>query len=89
MSTATLPRTMTLEEMDALPEDGKDRELIRGELRERPITRRNRWQSKIETRIARFLDVWLDTQQQPRGVIASVEAEPHLPAFRLDLRDVF
>ena len=38
---ATISR-MTIEEMLALPDNGYDRELIRGELREEPMTRRNR-----------------------------------------------
>jgi hypothetical protein len=34
--------TMTTAQLLALPDDGVERELIRGELRERPTTRRNR-----------------------------------------------
>ena len=40
MSIADPPRkTMTAEEIMALPDDGIDREMIRGELREMPMTR--------------------------------------------------
>jgi hypothetical protein len=42
---------MTTEEMLALPEAGIDRELIRGELRERPMTKRNRWHSRATIRL--------------------------------------
>ena len=68
------PATMTTEAMLALPEDGFDRELIRGELRETPFTMRNRRHSRVETRVAKFLDNWLDDQPEPRGQIVSGEA---------------
>ena len=42
MTTTTL---MTIEEFLALPDDGVDRELIRGELREKGMTVRNRYHS--------------------------------------------
>ena len=74
MSTATLARTMTVEELDALPENGKERELIRGELRERAMTRRNRWHCSIESCLAQVLKNWLDLLPAPRGKIVSGEA---------------
>ncbi len=74
MSTAAPPRRWTTEQMDALPEDGLRRELFRGLLRERPMTRRNRHHSRIETRLARFLDVWLDSLPESKAQIVSGEA---------------
>ena len=74
MSTAEAVRWMTMEEMLALPEDGVDRELIRGELRERPLTRRNRRHSSVENRVGQILANWLDSQPEPRGRIVSEEA---------------
>ena len=75
MSIAGPPRkTMTAEEIFALPDDGIDRELIRGELRERPMTRRNRGHSGAEAKIAKILGNWLDTRPSPRGAIHSGEA---------------
>ena len=71
---APTPATMTTEQMLALPDDGMDRELIRGELREKPMTKRNRKHSRVETRVAKHLDNWLDTQPEPRGQIVSGEA---------------
>ena len=47
---------MTMEEMLALPDDGFDRELIRGELREEPTTFKDRHRSRTETRIAHRRD---------------------------------
>lgn len=78
MSTAEAPVLMTSEELLALPDDGMDRELIRGQLRERPMTLRNRWHSLTMTRTGRFLDVWLDSQPPPRGEIHTGDA-----AYRL------
>src|SRR5437763_15693424 len=73
MSVAAVP-VMTTEEMLALPEDGSERWLIRGRLRERPSTVRNRWHSRIMTRVAKFLDNWLDGQPEPRGSVLCGEA---------------
>jgi Uma2 family endonuclease len=75
MSTAAPEKLMSVEEFLALPEDeGKDRMLIRGQLWEKPMTRRNRWHSKTEARIAGLLDRWLQSQPAPRGEIYSGEA---------------
>lgn len=65
---------MTTEQLMAMPADGIDRELIRGELREKPVTRRNRWHARTETRIAHLLESWLETQSEPRGQVLSGEA---------------
>jgi Uma2 family endonuclease len=65
---------MTTEEMLALPEDGIDRELIRGELRERPMTKRNRWHSRSTIRLGYLLEEWLERQPEPRGEVVGGEA---------------
>jgi Uma2 family endonuclease len=59
MSTAT-PSLVTTEELLDMPDDGVDRELIRGGLKERPMTKRNRFHAATEARVARVLDEWLD-----------------------------
>src|SRR5262249_19337064 len=64
----------TTEGLLALPDDGVLRYLIRGKLRERPMTKRNRWHSHVEARIAQVLWNWLDRQPQPRGCVYSGEA---------------
>lgn len=72
MSIAEIPRKMTAEELLAMPDDGVERWLIRGELRENPETdmnRRNPDHSGTMTRVASRLDRWLDTQPSPRGKI--------------------
>ena len=65
---------MTTEEFLAIPEDGTDRWLIGGELRERPMTVRNRFHSRTMARVTRFLDSWLDDQPEPRGQVLVGEA---------------
>src|SRR5262245_55737576 len=74
MTTALASAPMTTEEMLALPATGVERWLIDGELREKPMTVRNRFHSRLTTRVARFLDVWLDEQPEPRGQVLSGEA---------------
>lgn len=77
MSIAAPPptsRTMTAEEIMALPEDGVHREIIRGELREKPMTRRNRMHSCTEATIVWLLRTWLDGQPEPRGKVHCGEA---------------
>jgi Uma2 family endonuclease len=65
---------MTMEELLALPEDGMDRELIRGELREKPMTRRNRKHSRAEGKLAFFLNNWLAARPEPHGEVLAGEA---------------
>jgi Uma2 family endonuclease len=79
MSLADSPaRPMTAEALLALPDDGMERELIRGQLREKPMTRRNPAHSEIEISVGYLLRLWLDQQPRPRGKVHGGEA-----AFRL------
>lgn len=74
MTTLTEP-VVTTEQLLAFPEnDGMDRELINGRLRERPMTRRNRRHSRTQTKFAKHLDLWLDAQPDPKGEVVSGEA---------------
>ncbi|HUB26717.1 MAG TPA: Uma2 family endonuclease [Tepidisphaeraceae bacterium] len=72
MSSISTP-PMTTEELLAMPEDGMERELIRGQLRERKMTRRNPWHSGTEPIIARLLLNWVDSRPPPRGRVFSGE----------------
>lgn len=65
---------MTTEEMLALPENGNDRDLVRGELREKPMTRRNQWHSSVESRIVHLLSRWLESLPPAGSRVASGEA---------------
>src|SRR5262249_38043519 len=77
---ATTPSLMTTEELLALPDDGVERWLIGGELREKrppaggpPTTVRNRFHSRVLIRVGKLLDNWLDGQSEPRGQIVGGE----------------
>ena len=65
---------MTTEELLALPEDNIDRWLIRGELREKPMTVRNRFHSRTLMLVGQVLLNWLDRQPEPRGQVLGGEA---------------
>lgn len=73
MSIANPPKFVTIKEFLAIPEDGIDRELIRGEIRERPMTKRNRYHAKTEAKLAKLVGNWLDKQAEPRGDVFSGE----------------
>jgi Uma2 family endonuclease len=72
MATATTP--MTTEELLALPDDGMDRWLIRGELREKPMAVRNRFHSRALIRVGHVLENWLEGQPEPHGQVLGGEA---------------
>lgn len=74
MSTELDPRPMTAEDLIVLPDDDVERDLIRGELRERPMTRRNRKHSRATSRVCYLLERWLETQPEPRGEVVGGEA---------------
>ena len=84
MATATLSRLMTTKELLAIPEDGTERWLINGELREKPhsngalrekpMTVRNRLHSKVMVSVATCIKNWRDSQLEPRGDVLCGEA---------------
>src|SRR5438876_3261464 len=71
---ATATTLMTTEELLALPDDGMDRWLIRGELREKPMTVRNRFHSQTMVIVGQLLLNWLEKQPEPRGQVLGGEA---------------
>ncbi len=77
MSAIIENRRMTMEEFLALPDDGIDRELIRGEVRVRGLTkmtRRNRHHARAEARVTKALDSWLDENSRMGGEVVAGEA---------------
>jgi Uma2 family endonuclease len=74
MSTTPVATVMTTEKLLALPDNGVERWLIRGELREKPRTVRNRLHSRIMARVTTVLTNWLDGQTQPPGAVLCGEA---------------
>lgn len=91
--TTSAPATLlTTEDLLAMPDDGTDRWLINGELREqhdefrqqngegekKPMTTRSFAHSAVEATMARLLGNWLATQPKPRGRVLSGEARVRL-----------
>jgi Uma2 family endonuclease len=78
MNTATVgKKLMTAEEFLALPDDGVERWLIRGELREKrdtDMTLRNKVHSITEGQLTGLLWMWLRAQPEPRGAVVCGEA---------------
>lgn len=77
MSTAeTLQKPITAEMLMEMPDDGVEREIIRGVLVERrgkpgeqPMTRRNPDHSETEINIGHLLRLWSDSLPKPRGKV--------------------
>src|SRR5207245_2593242 len=95
----------TTEELLALPEDGVERELIQGQLREKPMTKRNPTHSGVTVNVAHALKQWLVKQPIPRGRALAGEAgvrirtnphptgrlaaATHLPGFGVPVTEIF
>jgi Uma2 family endonuclease len=71
--------SITAETLMEMPDDGVEREIIRGELREQAMSRRSPEHSSTEARIAQALSNWSDAQVEPRGKVFAGDA-----AFRLE-----
>jgi len=78
---ASATTLMTTEELLAMPDDGVERWLIRGELREKrppeggpPMTVRNRFHSQAMVCVAAELEIWRRAQPEPRGQVLGGEA---------------
>ena len=74
MTVAARPELMTTEQLLALPDDGKERWLIGGELREKEMTRRDRGHSRVAIKIGYLLHRWMDSRPGPRGEVLGGEA---------------
>jgi Uma2 family endonuclease len=58
---------MTIDELFTLPEDGMERWLIRGELREKQWAPRDRNHARVSARLTQLVWNWLDQLPPPRG----------------------
>jgi Uma2 family endonuclease len=65
------PRTISAEDLVAMPDDGVDREIVRGRLRERPATWRSLPHARTAAGVTYLLGNWLDQQPPPRGEVVS------------------
>jgi Uma2 family endonuclease len=73
MSTVDAPR-MTVEEFLALPDDGVERMLIDGVVRELGMTVRNWQHSAILMKLGMWLNLWLKDRPEPHGRVVGGEA---------------
>lgn len=81
MAIATVTATssvMTAEEVLAMPEDDVVRELIRGELKEYPMTTRRPIHAEITATLTALLRNWAVVQSKPRGRVYSGEVRCRL-----------
>ena len=80
-ATATEPRLLTTADLLAMPDDGVERWLIRGKLREKPseypevkMTVRNRHHSEVMMNIGYVFIGWTKSRPEPRGKVYGGEA---------------
>ena len=73
MNATAITSTMTTEELFALPDDGIERDIIRGELREYPVTKRSRRHSKVMVAVGHILLSWV-IDKKVGGEVAAGEA---------------
>ncbi|MSR59756.1 MAG: Uma2 family endonuclease [Planctomycetaceae bacterium] len=67
MASAAVEQLMTVDDLLALPENGMDRDLFEGLLRERPMTRRNRRHARTTFNAGHLLGLWRNGLKTPRG----------------------
>ena len=85
-ATANPPKVWTTEDLLAMPDDGVERWIIRGQLREKPsefpeakMTVRNRFHSEVTITVGALIRAWLQSQPKPRGKVFGGEAGVVLP----------
>lgn len=72
MSIVETPRKLTTEDLLAMPDDGVERWLIRGELRENSevdVNRRSPDHGRTVANVTTFLKNWVRAQNRPRGSV--------------------
>ncbi|MDB5311361.1 MAG: hypothetical protein JWO38_5563 [Gemmataceae bacterium] len=81
IATENPPKVWTTEDLLAMPDDGVERWIINGQLREKPpeipgvkTTVRNRHHSEILINVGFILKAWQKSQPQPRGKVYGGEA---------------
>ena len=75
MNELATPSLLTTQDFLAMPEEDQvEYELIRGELRQHPMTRRNFSHGRTTTNIAAILKSWLENQPGAKGLVLTGEA---------------
>jgi Uma2 family endonuclease len=75
---STIIGPTTAEDLFAMPEDGIERELIRGQLREKLVSSRGLHHSLLISRLSDFLSRWLVHHPVMRGAILSADVAVRL-----------
>jgi Uma2 family endonuclease len=85
-ATTTPPKVWTAEDLLAMPDDGVERWIIRGQLREKPsefpeakMTVRNRHHCEVTINVGTAIKTWLKSQPKPRGAVYGGELGVLLP----------
>ena len=85
-ATATAPKVWTEDDLLAMPDDGVERWIINGKLREKPseypeatMTVRNRHHCRLTISVGSTILSWLKTQPTPRGDVYGGELGVRLP----------
>lgn len=85
-ATATPPKVWTTEDLLAFPDDGVERWIIGGQLREKPsefpeakMTVRNRHHSRLTISVGTVIKTWLKSRPAPRGEVYGGELGVLLP----------
>lgn len=84
MATDVTTRPMTTADLLAIPDDGRRRWLIDGELWEQDATVRNQFHSGAMANIATHLNLWRYTQPKPWGKVVCGECGVILPGGDAD-----
>lgn len=74
MNSAVASPSLTTADLFAIADDGIEREIIRGELRERPLTRRNPLHSEAMMIVGMFLGNWIRANRLVGGKVTGGEA---------------
>lgn len=74
MSAATSVPVLTAEEFMALPDNGRDRMLIRGHLLEKKMTYRNAFHSTVMMHLGFLLSMWLEANKHLKLKVVGGEA---------------
>ena len=72
-TTASRRNRASIDDLLAMPEDGKRYWLLDGDIVEMGMTQRNKHHTKAEARICFVLSTWLDGQPRPRGAVHAGE----------------
>ena len=84
MATDAATRPMTTADLLAIPDDGRRRWLINGQLWEQDVTVRNRFHSGAMANIATHLNLWRYTRPKPWGQVVCGECGVILPGGEAD-----